>query len=165
MTIAIDSFYGTQQPYAVSTNDPEAHWSDTVVAQGHADYCAAYGHSAFIADITGKQSERCGRCGDLLEDTESTPADEAGEDAPARPATVLINISDNQGYEPDQIDTPITLAAMLESIQEAIEEFGDDAKVVLNNGQRYGASYGAFVQGYGSSLEITDAHQDEEAYL
>ena len=37
MTTAIDSFYGTQRPYAVSTNDPEAHWGDTVVAQGHAD--------------------------------------------------------------------------------------------------------------------------------
>ncbi|GLI28494.1 hypothetical protein ARHIZOSPH14_27360 [Agromyces rhizosphaerae] len=161
MTIAIDSFYGTQQPYAVSTNEPEAHWTDTVVAQGHADYCSAYGHSAFVAAATGKQSERCGRCGDLLGDTESAPVKDAGEDTPARPATVLINISDNEGYSPEQINTHITLGAMLESIQEAIDEFGEDAKVVLSNGQRYGAGFGSFVGGYGDSLEVTNAEDGD----
>ena len=69
MSIAIDSIYGTQQPYAVSTNDPYAYWTDTVVAQGHADYCATYGHVTFVAHITGKQSERCGRCGELVQQT------------------------------------------------------------------------------------------------
>ena len=69
MSNAIDSIYGTQQPYAVSTNDPEAHWGDTVVTQGHADYCAAYGHVTFVANITGKPSERCGRCGELVQQT------------------------------------------------------------------------------------------------
>ena len=140
MTIAIDSSYGTQRPYAVSTNDPEAHWGDTVVTQGHADYCAAHGHVTFTATITGKQSERCGRCGELL-DTE-TPAVEptnAGEDTQR---TVLIGISDNMGYSPEQINTHITLATMLESIQEAIETHGEDAKVILDNGQRYGAQFG-----------------------
>ncbi|WP_136053592.1 hypothetical protein [Microbacterium sp. K5D] len=80
-------------------------------------------------------------------------------------ATVQIHINDNQGYAPDQISTHITLKAVLESIQDAIEEFGKDATVVLNNGQRYGASYGSFVRAYGNSLEITSAEQDEEEGL
>ena len=55
---------------------------------------------------------------------------------------VTLPIDDNQGYGPEQIDTIVTLRDMLEGIQEAIEEFGEDAVVVLDNGQRYGARYG-----------------------
>lgn len=57
--------------------------------------------------------------------------------------TVLIGIDDNQGYAPDQISTAVTLEALLESVQNAIEEFGADAKVVLYNGQRYGQASAA----------------------
>ena len=140
MTIAIDSFYGTQQPYAVSANDPEAHWGDTVVTQGHADYCEAYGHVAFTATVTGKQSERCGRCGELL-DTDTTAAPAVEQEAPTQ-RTVLLAVEDNMGYSPEQVDTDITLGDMLRMIQEAIETHGVDAKVVLDNGQRYGAQFG-----------------------
>jgi succinyl-CoA synthetase alpha subunit len=75
--------------------------------------------------------------------------------------TVLIGIDDNQGYAPDQISTAVTLEALLESVQNAIEEFGADAKVVLYNGQRYGAGFGRF-QAYGSDAIISDANPDED---
>ncbi|WP_460802278.1 hypothetical protein [Microbacterium sp. GXF6406] len=162
MTIAIDSYFGTEQPYALSTKDPDAHWTDTVVSQGHADYCATYGHATFAVASTGKLSERCGRCSELLADATPTATVDTEPDA-TTPRTVLIGVNDNQGYAPDQISTHITLGAVLQSIQDAIDEFGEDAKVVLNNGQRHGASYGAFVRAYGNALEITDAEQDEEA--
>lgn len=82
---------------------------------------------------------------------------DAGEEVEQAPRTVQIAINDNEGYAADQIRTHITLKDMLESIQDAIEEFGEDATVVLDNGQRYGASYGSFTRAYGNALEITDA--------
>jgi len=151
MTTAIDSFYGTQRPYAVSTNDPEAHWGDTVVTQGHADYCAAYGHVTFTA-ITGKQSERCGRCGELL-DTD-TPAVE--QEAPTQ-RTVLLPVQDNMGYSPEQVETNVTLQDLLEAVQAAIEAHGADAKVVLSNGQRYGAGFGRIQAFGGNDVVISSA--------
>lgn len=56
---------------------------------------------------------------------------------------VTLPIDDNQGYSPEQIDTSVTLYELLEAIKEAIEEFGEDATVVLDNGQRYGARFGS----------------------
>lgn len=73
--------------------------------------------------------------------------------------TVLIPIDDNQGYAPDQISTRVTLQDMLESIQEAIDDFGSDALVVLHNGQRTGAGFGRF-QSYDGGIEISDASPD-----
>lgn len=66
---------------------------------------------------------------------------------------VLLAIDDNTGYAPDQVRTDLTLGELIASLQEAAEEYGDDALVILNNGQRYGASFGAF-RTMGS--EITD---------
>lgn len=40
----------------------DAHWTDSVVQQGHADYCDAYGHAD--ARVNG----RCARCGDIVVD-------------------------------------------------------------------------------------------------
>lgn len=79
----------------------------------------------------------------------------------ATATTVTIAISDNEGYAPNQIETEVTLATLLESIQDAIEEFGDEAKVVLSNGQRYGAGFGKF-SSYRGDLEIRDIDFDEE---
>lgn len=78
--------------------------------------------------------------------------------------TVLIGVNDNQGYSPDQIDTQVTLGALLASVQEAIEEYGEDAKVVVANGQRYGAGFGSLeVLGWGTDeVSITDANPDDE---
>ncbi|AVJ51045.1 hypothetical protein FDJ44_gp54 [Microbacterium phage Pikmin] len=66
--------------------------------------------------------------------------------------TIAINISDNQGYSSDQVETSVTLGSILESIQEAIEEYGEDTKVVLYNGQRYGATFGKIDTEYGEGM-------------
>jgi hypothetical protein len=58
-------------------------------------------------------------------------------------STVLLNISDNEGYAPDQIGTSITLTDLLAAVEQAIADHGDDAKVVLSNGQKYGAGFGS----------------------
>lgn len=58
-------------------------------------------------------------------------------------ARVLMSISDNQGYAPDQINSTISLGDLLEQVEQAVKVFGEDALVVLANGQRYGAGYGA----------------------
>lgn len=75
--------------------------------------------------------------------------------------TVLIGISDNQGYAPDQVETQVTLASLLEDIERAIEEHGADAKVVLSNGQRYGAGFGRFIATHGE-VYVSDAARDDD---
>jgi len=75
--------------------------------------------------------------------------------------TVILPVSDNAGYSPDQINTRVTLQDMLESVQQAIEEFGADAKVVISNGQRYGAGFGS-IQAFGREVVISDAEPDED---
>lgn len=62
--------------------------------------------------------------------------------------TIVMRYQGNLGYGADQIDNhSITLGEMLEAIQEAIAEYGDDAKVVTyqtnNRGANYGSLYGA----------------------
>lgn len=52
---AADSHWRDETPAAMPD---DAHWTDTVVCQGHADYCAAWGHAA--------GSFRCPRCGEVL---------------------------------------------------------------------------------------------------
>lgn len=75
--------------------------------------------------------------------------------------TVLLPVDDNQGYAPDQIETAVTLQDMLEAVQQAIQEFGADAKVVVSNGQRYGAGFGR-LQAFGREVPITDANPEDE---
>ena len=53
-----------RSPYAASfplTAPADAHWTDTVVKQGHVDYCAAHGHATWTDD--GVDMGRCPRCG------------------------------------------------------------------------------------------------------
>jgi hypothetical protein len=40
----------------------DAHWTDRTVKQGHADYCAQWGHATWTVD--GADMGRCPRCGD-----------------------------------------------------------------------------------------------------
>lgn len=74
---------------------------------------------------------------------------------------VLLNISDNEGYAPNQIDDSVTLGDFLELVKEAIEEFGEDAMIVLSNGQRYGAGFGK-LSTYGDLFESTTRDEDED---
>lgn len=56
-----------ESPYARSfplAAPADAHWTDTVVTQGHVDYCAEHGHATFTND--GVISPRCPRCGELI---------------------------------------------------------------------------------------------------
>lgn len=75
--------------------------------------------------------------------------------------TVLLGVDDNQGYTPDQISTRVTLATLLEAVQNAIEEYGEDAKVVVANGQRYGAAFGRLQEEFGEVF-FSDAYPDDE---
>ncbi|AZV01759.1 hypothetical protein HOV00_gp40 [Microbacterium phage Schubert] len=78
--------------------------------------------------------------------------------------TVILPISDNQGYSPEQVSTQVTLGGLLEAIQIAIEEFGEDATVVLSNGQQYGAGYGKIATEYTGEVVFSDA-DDEGDYF
>lgn len=74
---------------------------------------------------------------------------------------ISINIEGNQGYGPDQIREALTLSDLLEQVQEAIVEWGEDAEVVVyqvNN--RYGASYGHLVP-Y-ELFDATDSYDEDE---
>lgn len=78
---------------------------------------------------------------------------------------VLLAIDDNTAYVPEDVDTTLTLGELIAALQEAAEEYGDDAIVVLNNGQRYGASFGAFRTMGGEITDITattDTDEDED---
>jgi hypothetical protein len=60
---------------------------------------------------------------------------------------IILNINDNQGYSPEQVvGSTITLQDLLEAVEQAIADKGGDTKVVLSNGQRYGAQYGTISQ-------------------
>lgn len=56
---------------------------------------------------------------------------------------IKMNVEGNLGYAPDQIDSVMSLGDILDQVQEAIEEWGEDAEVVLHQqNNRYGANYG-----------------------
>lgn len=59
---------------------------------------------------------------------------------------VILRVQDHTGYAPDQITESVTLGALAAALEEAIEEFGENAMIVLSNGERYGASYGQLSQ-------------------
>ena len=47
---------------AVASDD--AHWTDRVVTEGHAEYCRTWGHAKYIVDEVVQGF--CPRCGDTL---------------------------------------------------------------------------------------------------
>lgn len=66
---------------------------------------------------------------------------------------LALNVSANQGYSPDQVKAT-TLGELLEEIEEAIEEYGEDAEFVLRDANnRRGASYGVLVRDFGFLFE------------
>lgn len=60
----------------------------------------------------------------------------------AETTRVLLAIEDNQGYSPDQVKTSMTIHDLVKALQEAADEYGEDAMIVLDNGQQYGAQFG-----------------------
>lgn len=140
MSIAIDSTFGTQHPFALSTNEPDAYWTDTVVTQGHADYCEAFGHVGFTVTSTGHQSERCGRCGDLLADSPAVvqePAPAVQEEAaPADTFESLLARMADLTWIP--LDAREQFDAMLREHFGGLinEEAGDEAEASFEVGDR-----------------------------
>lgn len=70
-----------------------------------------------------------------------------------------MNFQGNQGYGADQV-SGMSLADLLATVEEAVEEFGGDAEVVLyqvNNGR--GANFGVFVGEF--DLFESDGEEDQ----
>lgn len=64
--------------------------------------------------------------------------------------TLTLNINAARGYSADQIikdGGALTLADLLEAVQDAIEQYGEDAMVVTKDPDnvRYGAGYGMVI--------------------
>lgn len=76
------------------------------------------------------------------------------------PHTVKLQHTGNQGYAPSQIRTRMTLGDLLSQLEEAIEEFGEDAVLVTyQTNNRYGASWGKLDHHPGM---ITSAEEEED---
>lgn len=74
---------------------------------------------------------------------------------------ISLNVESNLGYGADQIQTKLTLADLLEQVQDAIELWGDDTEVVLyQTNNRLGANYGRLAA-Y-DLFDVTDTYEDGE---
>ena len=74
---------------------------------------------------------------------------------------ISLSVEGNLAYGAAQIENPLTLSDLLEQVQEAIDEWGEDAEVVLyqsNNGR--GANYGRLAA-Y-DLFDITDTYDEDE---
>lgn len=73
---------------------------------------------------------------------------------------ILMNISPNQGYGPDQVETRMTLSDLLAEVEAAIIEWGEDAVIVTrDHSNRYGAGYGRL-----DSLELFEDPESDDDY-
>ncbi|WP_109210591.1 MULTISPECIES: hypothetical protein [Microbacterium] len=74
---------------------------------------------------------------------------------------VLLAVESNRGYAPDQITDSMTLRDLLNAVEQAIEEYGEDAMVVTHDGgNRYGANYGA-ISIYADTFTAVETDEDE----
>lgn len=73
---------------------------------------------------------------------------------------VLLRISDRQDYSPDQVTETMTLRDLHRAIEEAIDQFGPDAQVVTDNGDKYGATFGG-IDPYADTFTPADADHME----
>lgn len=77
---------------------------------------------------------------------------------------IILPINSNQGYSPEQVmNESITLGDLLAAVQEAIETHGAETKIVLSNGQRYGAGYGNISQ-WQDIFEEPEEDEDRDDY-
>lgn len=77
---------------------------------------------------------------------------------------LLLDVSPNSGYSPDQINQKLTLAQLLEAVENAISEYGEDAEIVtydVNNSR--GAKYGYICQHWGE-VEFRDTDEDDDDF-
>lgn len=75
---------------------------------------------------------------------------------------VILKVTDRQGYSPDQVTQTMSLYDLQRAIEQAIEDFGGDALIITDNGDRYGATFGG-VDPWAETF--TSVEQAEEAYL
>lgn len=64
----------------------DAHWTERTVKQGHADYCAAYGHASWTED--GHTVPWCPRCGESMDASAAAAALSMETDAYVSPADI-----------------------------------------------------------------------------
>ena len=82
--------------------------------------------------------------------TESTPV-------------VEMSIAERQGYSAEQVINTMTLSDLLAAVEEAIEAYGEDAVIVTNNGDRYGARFGG-VDAHGDLFTQPERDDDESDF-
>ena len=74
--------------------------------------------------------------------------------------TVILAISDCQGYSPRQVRDTMTLYDLKRAIEDAMERYGEDALIVTDNGDRYGATFGG-IDPYRDTFTSPDEGEEE----
>lgn len=70
---------------------------------------------------------------------------------------VTLNVEGNLGYGTDQVQG-MTLGCLLEAVQEAVAEWGEDTEVVLHQtNNQYGANFGRI-----APWEVFSGSEDED---
>lgn len=72
---------------------------------------------------------------------------------------VILRIQPHTGYAPNQVTESITLRGLADAVAVAIDDFGEDAMIVLDDGNRYGATFGLLSPWEDLFVEVDD---DEE---
>lgn len=76
---------------------------------------------------------------------------------------VLLAVTNNQGYGPDQVSGSMTLGALRDALEEAINTYGEEAEIVTKEtGNRYGARYGS-VDIYADTFVGVDEEGEDES--
>lgn len=78
---------------------------------------------------------------------------------------LLLAVEDRQGYSPSQVVEHVrdvmTLDTLRMLVEDAIELYGEDAQIVTDNGDRYGARFGV-LDTYRDTFIPAEADEDEE---
>ena len=68
---------------------------------------------------------------------------------------VVLSIRSNEGYSADQVKSRLSVG----DLREALEEFDDDAEVIVfNESNRYGANYGILT----GNLDVDYSDEEEQ---
>jgi hypothetical protein len=73
---------------------------------------------------------------------------------------VRMSIAERQGYSAEQVTNTMTLRDLREALEQAIERFGEDARIVTDNGDRYGARFGG-VDSYDDTFSAFEGDECE----